>query len=103
MSKEGVNVVRGMYEAFGRGDVQAVIAALDPQVEWWEAEHFIYADANPYIGPGAVLEGVFARIGDDWEGFAVSPEAILDAGDTVIAHGYYILSLYCLCGTNPIV
>ena len=89
MSEENVKVVRGMYEAFGRGDIPAVIAALDPRVEWWEAENFIYADGNPYVGPDAVLEGVFMRIGDEWEGFAVSPKEILDAGETVVGHGYY--------------
>jgi ketosteroid isomerase-like protein len=89
MSQERVDVVRGMYAAFGSGDIPAIIAALDPQVEWWEAENFIYADGNPYVGPGAVLEGVFMRIGNEWEGFAVSPEEVLDAGETVIGHGYY--------------
>lgn len=89
MSQERVEVVRGMYAAFGSGDMPAVIAALDPQVEWREAENFIYADGNPYIGPSAVLEGVFMRIGNEWEGFVVSPEEVLDAGDTVIGQGYY--------------
>ena len=44
---------------------------------------------NPYIGPERVLQGVFARIGGEWEGFAVSPKEVLDAGDTVVGHGYY--------------
>ena len=89
MLEENVNVIKGMYEAFGRGDIPVVLAALDPQVEWWEAENFIYADGNPYLGPQAVLEGVFARIGDEWEGFEVAPEEVLDAGETVIGRGYY--------------
>lgn len=89
MSQENVNAVRGMYEAFGRGDIQTVIAALHPQVEWWEAENFIYADGNPYTGPQAVLEGVFIPIAQEWDGFAVRPKEILDAGETVIGHGYY--------------
>ena len=89
MSQESVNVVKGMYESFGRGDVQGVLAVLDPRVEWWEAENFIYADGNPYVGPEAVLQGVFARIGGEWEGFEVAPEEILDAGETVIGRGYY--------------
>jgi ketosteroid isomerase-like protein len=66
-----------------------VIGALDPQVEWLEAENFIYADNNPYVGPNAVLEGVFMRIGGEWEGFSVSPKEVLDAGYSVIGHGYY--------------
>lgn len=89
MSQENVKVVREMYEAFAKGDVPTVLAALDPQVEWWEAENFIYADKNPYVGPNAVLEGVFMRIVQDWEGFEVAPEDVLDAGDTAIGYGHY--------------
>jgi uncharacterized protein len=89
MSQENVKVVQSMYEAFARGDIPTVIGALDPQVEWWEAESFIYADGNPYVGPDAVLQGVFQRIGEEWDGFAVAPEEVLDAGDKVITHGYY--------------
>jgi len=89
MSAESVNIVRGMYAAFGRGDIATVVAALNPKVEWWEAENFIYADQNPYVGPNAVLEGVFMRIANEWENFVVSPEEVLDAGDTAIGYGYY--------------
>ncbi len=89
MSDEHVKTVRGMYDAFGRGDMATVLGALDPKVEWWEAENFIYADKNPYVGPDAVLQGVFMRIAGDWEGFAVSPEGLLDAGDTAIGYGHY--------------
>lgn len=89
MSQENVKVVQSMYAAFATGDIPTVVAALDPQVEWWEAENFIYDDGNPYTGPDAVLSGVFARIGAEWENFAVSPKEVLDAGDTIIGHGYY--------------
>jgi ketosteroid isomerase-like protein len=78
-----------MYAAFATGDIPTVLAALDPQVEWWEAENFIYADKNPYVGPQAVLEGVFARIGQEWEWFTVTPKEVLDAGETVVGRGYY--------------
>jgi ketosteroid isomerase-like protein len=89
MSQENVNVVRGLYQAFATGDIPVIIAALDPQIEWWEAENFIYADKNPYVGPEAVLGGVFMRIANDWDSFAVSPEEVLDAGEVAIGHGYY--------------
>ena len=89
MSEGNRSTVQGMYDAFGRGDIATVLAALDPEVEWWEAENFIYADNNPYVGPQAVLQGVFARIGAEWEGFSVSPKEVLDAGNTVVGHGYY--------------
>jgi uncharacterized protein len=89
MSEQNKKTIEGMYEAFGRGDVPVIIGALDPDVEWWEAENFIYADKNPYVGPQAVLEGVFARIGNEWESFTVTPDEVLDAGETVVGRGYY--------------
>lgn len=89
MSQDNVKIVRSMYDAFGRGDVPSVLSVLDPQIEWLEAENFIYADRNPYIGPDAILEGVFMRLATEWDGFAVSPEEVLDAGETVVARGYY--------------
>ncbi|MFY9554158.1 MAG: hypothetical protein WAV20_06235 [Blastocatellia bacterium] len=80
---------RSRYEAFGRGDVPGVLGALDSKVEWLEAENFIYAEGNPYVGPTAVLEGVFTPLASEWEGFGVSPIEILDAGATVVGRGYY--------------
>lgn len=89
MLQQNVSIVQGMYDSFAKGDIPSVLSALDNQVEWWEAENFIYDDGNPYVGPDAVLHGVFIRIGTEWEGFAVSPNGVIDAGDTIIGHGYY--------------
>jgi uncharacterized protein len=89
MSQENVNIVLSIYEAFTKGDVDTVLSLLDPQVEWNEAENFIYADDSPYIGPSAVLEGVFMRIGAEWDNFSSSLNEIHDAGETVVAQGYY--------------
>lgn len=89
MSAENVKTVESLYAAFAKGDIPTVLGALDPQVEWREAENFIYADGNPYVGPQSVLSGVFMRIVSDWDGFAVSPTGVLDAGDTAIGYGHY--------------
>jgi ketosteroid isomerase-like protein len=89
MSKANVEVVQGIYDAFSRGDIGAVMAAMVPQIVWNEAENFPYADGNPYVGPDAILHGVFARIGAEWDGFAVVVEEILDAGDKVVVRGRY--------------
>jgi ketosteroid isomerase-like protein len=55
--------IRGLYEAVSRGDVPSVLAALDANVEWTEAEGFPYRGA--YTGPDAVLNGVPARLGSE--------------------------------------
>ena len=89
MSTENVEIVKGIYQAFATGDVGAVVGAMSPDVEWNEAENFPYSDGNPYNGPDAVLGGVFARIGEEWDGFAVEPREFVDGGDTVVMTGRY--------------
>lgn len=86
---DGTSVVRGIYDAFGRGDVEAVLAALDEKVEWHEAEHSTYWGGGPFVGPQAVVEGLFARLGEDFDGFRVDIDRIVGAGDTVVAEGRY--------------
>jgi len=90
MSAENVSLVKGIYAAFGSGDVPAVVAAMSPEIVWNEAESFPYADGNPYVGADAILGGVFARIASEWDGFHVEPEQFLDAGDTVVMTGRYL-------------
>lgn len=87
MSADNVDIVMGVYEAFAAGDVPAVLAAMDREIEWNEAENFPYADGSPYRGPDAVLAGVFARLAEEWESFVVQPEQFLDAGDMVVVTG----------------
>jgi len=89
MSRENVDLVRAIYTAFAAGDVPGVLGRMSPDMVWNEAENFPYADGNPYVGPEAVLHGVFARIGAEWDGFEAAPDEILDAGDTVVALGRY--------------
>ena len=84
-----VQIIRSIYDAFEKGDVPTVLAQMHQSIEWKEAENFIYADRNPYIGPQAVLDGVFMRLGSDWESFTVTPEQWLDASDHVVVLGSY--------------
>ena len=84
-----VQIIRSIYGAFEKGDVPTALAHMHQSIEWREAENFIYADRNPYIGPQAVLDGVFMRLGSDWESFTVTPEEWLDASDHVVVLGTY--------------
>ena len=89
MSKENVDLIRGLYNAFAAGDIPSVLGAMSPDIIWNEANNFPYADGNPYHGPEAVLNGVFTRCGIEWDGFAVEIDELLDAGDAVVAMGHY--------------
>ena len=84
-----LDLIRAIYEAFAAGDVPAVVARMAPEIVWNEAENFPYADGNPYRGPDAILGGVFARLGSEWDGFAAVPDEFLDAGNAIVVLGRY--------------
>jgi len=85
-----VDIVKGVYETFGRGDIPAVLAMMDPRIEWYEAEGNPYMPSGKaWVGPDAVLNNLLVRIGKEWDGFAVHPMAFHDAGDTVVVEARY--------------
>lgn len=81
------DLVKGIYDAFAKGDVQAVLGAMDPMINWTEAEGFLYG--GTYIGPDAVLANVFMKFATEWEGFSAVPGQFIEDGNTVVALGAY--------------
>jgi len=79
--------VQELYGAFGRGDIEPVLAALSPDVEWVEGE----IDGLPYRGthrgPEAVGQNVFAQIPGTYESFELVPQGWVDGGDTIVMLG----------------
>jgi hypothetical protein len=78
---------RAVYAAFAEGDIPAVLAALSTDVEWTEALGGPYGGV--YVGPQAVLEGVFMNIGAEWERFTAEPQQYVCDGETVVVLGQY--------------
>lgn len=89
MAKSSRELVEGIYAAFATGDMESFGAALAPDVVWNEAENYPYADRNPYRGFQQIVEGVFARTAEDFDGFAAAMNDIVDGGDRVVAMGRY--------------
>lgn len=87
---KNIDVVKSIYADFAKGDIPAVLQKFDPKIEWNEAENFPYADGNPYIGPEAVLEGVFKRLGSEWEYWNLTDQTYYEANSgEIIVTGYY--------------
>ncbi len=84
-----VRLVKDAYGAFSRGDIDAVVNAMDPDISWDEAEHSLWHAAGGHHGPAAVLANVFARIPDSFDSFEVDPFGFHDAGEVVIVEGRY--------------
>jgi hypothetical protein len=82
-----VETTRTLYAAFAAGDIPSVLGALAPDCAWTEAAGFPYG--GTYVGPQAVLSGVFMRLGAEWDGFVCAPAEYFGQGDTVIVLGEY--------------
>ncbi|GAA4816723.1 ester cyclase [Litoribaculum gwangyangense] len=67
LNPNNIMVIQKIYNDFEKGDIPAVGEAIAENAIWNEAENFPLADGNPYIGFEAILNGVFARIGSEWE------------------------------------
>ncbi|MEA2217370.1 MAG: uncharacterized protein QOK19_2931 [Solirubrobacteraceae bacterium] len=83
MGEQNVEIVKGVYAAFARGDVPAVLEAFSDDIEWFEAEGMPYGGL--YRSGDAVLQNVFGPIAADVEGFAVTPEEYIGSDATVAA------------------
>lgn len=85
-----VQLARDVYDAFGRGDIPAVLESFAPDMEWHPAEgHPFRPDGSPWIGRDAIAENFFAQLGAAWTSFTVTPHTFHAAGDTVVVEGRY--------------
>ncbi len=84
---ETLETVRGVYAAFTKGDIPAVLAAFSPDIRWTEAEGGPCGGVS--IGPNAVVQNVFMKLGSEWDGFAAVPYEFVPHGDTVVVLGEY--------------
>ena len=86
---ENEAILRKAYEDFAKGDVPAVLAVLDGDIRWFEAEGNPLWQGVPAIGPQQVVEQVFTRIMQDYDGFTITVNRIVGLGDTAVMEGRY--------------
>jgi len=84
-----LGTIKAVYAAFGRNDPSVLFAAMDPAINWIQAEGGPLADRSPYVGPQAVGDGVFARLLAAIDNFTVVPSTYIDGGDHVVVLGRY--------------
>jgi ketosteroid isomerase-like protein len=82
-AKSNVETVKGMYESFAEGDIDAVTATWDATIELREPEGII--GGGTLHGQEEILENLFANLATDWTDVSVVPERFVDGGDTVVA------------------
>jgi uncharacterized protein len=87
---DNVKLLKNLYDAFARGDIPTVLGAMSPDLHWHQAESNPYMPTGEaWVGPDAVLNNLFMRLGAEWDGFRVHPKSFHDAGDSVIVEARY--------------
>ncbi|MDH5175871.1 MAG: nuclear transport factor 2 family protein [Gammaproteobacteria bacterium] len=84
---DNVKLTRGVYAAFAAGDIPGILSIFAPDIHWTEALGGPYGGVS--IGPDAVVQNVFMRIGTEWDGYQAIPHEFVATGDTVVALGTY--------------
>lgn len=89
MTETPLALAKTIYEGFAAGDMPRVLGTMADDIVWNEAQGNPYADKNPYVGPDAILTGLFARLGGDWENFTATPTEFIVSDDVVVVFGQY--------------
>jgi ketosteroid isomerase-like protein len=83
MSQENVELVRRFVEASARGDFEAALALMRPDIEFWTRPEVPDLPAS-YVGH-AGMRDFWGTLADSYtESFRVELEELIDAGDYVV-------------------
>lgn len=88
MAKRDIKTIQAAYEAFGKGDVPAVLAVMDSRIQWHEPPTLPWG-AGRHTGPNAVASKVFAEALKLFPDLKVKPDSFLSADDNVIVLGTF--------------
>ena len=88
MTMSNMDFIKGVYAAFGTGDIPKVLGSMHPKIHWTQTAG--YKLGGVFRSPQAVLENVFAKIPVDFESFSIDIERLIDAGNVVVMQGHYV-------------
>ncbi|MDB4582334.1 nuclear transport factor 2 family protein [Draconibacterium sp.] len=78
------------YQYFAEGNVEAVIALWNADIEWQQCTGFPYVEGDgTYVGPQAIVEGLFAHIPHIYNDFNIDIDDFVDGGNKIVMVGHY--------------
>jgi ketosteroid isomerase-like protein len=89
MSQQNVTLVQGLYAAFARGDIPAILEVMDPDIVWNVPKAPDYPLGGIYRGPQSIASEFFGVIPTYYLELAATADHIVDDGDQVIVLGEY--------------
>ena len=80
----GADVVREAYDAFGRGDIPAVLELVADDAQWDVAE--VLVQGGSWSGRDGVGQ-FFQQLGEKYEELSIDISDLIDGGDQVVGLG----------------
>ena len=78
------------YQLFSEGNIPAVLELYHDDIVWDMCTGYPFVVGNGrYIGPKAVLEGVFEKIPAHYDDFNIEIVDFVDGGDKIVVVGFY--------------
>lgn len=88
-----VALVKGLYAAFGKGDIAAIVATMAPDVDWVVVGRASDVPTfGPRKGPAAVQE-FFGLVGSNYTFSEFAPKEFYPVGDKVFVLGHYTMTI----------
>ena len=78
MAQDNVDVVQGVWDAFGRGEIDAVLDAISPSAEARVPESLPWG--GTYVGQEGFRD-LLARLDESFDQFTATPQKVLGADD----------------------
>lgn len=85
--RENTEIVQGIYAAFGRGDIPAILKVLSDDVEWYVTGPKEVSHAGVYRGK-AQVQAWFAVVAQSLEMEAFEPQEFIAQHDKVAVMGF---------------
>lgn len=87
--QQNIDLIKRLYEAFGKGDIDTIIDHLAGQFVW----RFDAPSTIPFAGdfktPDEVRRGFFGSLAETQKDQALKPEEFIAQGDNVVMIGRY--------------
>ena len=82
-----LETIRQLYAAFAARDRVAILSLFHPDIVWIQNDGF--PNGGTHVGAVTVLDGVFARLAQEWSVWGAEVAEYLDAGGSIIVLGEY--------------
>ena len=83
---QNTDTLKEGYEAFGRGDIEAVLENWADDVQWEGGNSDLPAGGD--VEGKEAIGGALGELGEAWDDLKVTPDEFIADGDTVVVLGH---------------